>query len=65
MRTNIEIDNNLMKHAQELSGIKTKKDTVEAGLKVLVKIYSQRELLKYKGKLKWSGRLSDSRKSRI
>ncbi len=41
MRTNIEIDGELMTKAQTLSGHKTKKATVEAALELLVKLKSQ------------------------
>ena len=65
MRTNIVINDELMKKAQKATGLKTKKDTIEAGLKLLVKMNGQQKILKYKGKLNWSGNLEESRKSRI
>ena len=61
MRTNIIIDDDLMAEAQRLSGIKTKKDTVEEALKLLVRMQRQRALREFRGKLHWEGDLDDMR----
>lgn len=61
MRTNIEIDDNLMNDALKLTGLKTKKDAVELGLRTLVRLRKQAEIKKYRGKLKWDGDLDDMR----
>ncbi|MDZ7592292.1 MAG: type II toxin-antitoxin system VapB family antitoxin [Rubrivivax sp.] len=55
MRTNIEIDDVLMDQAMKAGPYKTKKDAVEAGLKLLARQAAYREILKWKGKLKWEG----------
>lgn len=55
MRTNIEIDDNLMSSALKLTGLKTKKDTVELALKTLITLKQQERMKKYRGKLKWDG----------
>jgi Arc/MetJ family transcription regulator len=55
MRTNIEIDDALMDQAMKAGPYKTKKDAVEAGLKLLARQAAYREILKWKGKLKWEG----------
>ena len=55
MRTNIEIDNALMEAAMKAGPYKTKKDAVEAGLKLLARQASYREILKWEGKLPWEG----------
>lgn len=44
MRTNIVIDDRLIADAQELSGLRTKREAVEAGLKLLVQIKRQERL---------------------
>lgn len=44
MRTNVEIDNDLMDEALKLSGLKTKKDAVEVGLKLLVQRKKQKKI---------------------
>jgi antitoxin ParD1/3/4 len=55
MRTNIEIDDALMTEAMKAGPYKTKKDAVEAGLKLLARQAAYREILKWRGKLKWEG----------
>jgi antitoxin ParD1/3/4 len=55
MRTNIEIDDHLMAEAMKAGPFKTKKDAVEAGLKLLARQAAYREILKWRGKLKWEG----------
>lgn len=61
MRTNIVIDDQLMKEALELSGLRTKKAAVEAGLRLLVKFSQQSKVKNLRGKLKWSGDLDRMR----
>jgi Arc/MetJ family transcription regulator len=63
VRTNIVIDEELMENALEAGGFKTKKEAVEAGLKLIVQINKQKKIKNFKGKLKWTGSLSDMRKS--
>ena len=55
MRTNIVIDEKLMADAMTAGPYKTKKDAVEAGLKLLARQAAYREILKWRGKLKWEG----------
>lgn len=55
MRTNIDIDDALMEQALKAGPFKTKKDAVEAGLKLLARQAAYREILKWEGKLKWEG----------
>jgi len=61
MRTNIIIDDDLMNEAMALSKIKTKKNVVETGLKLLVQIKKQEQLKSLRGKLKWDGDLEAMR----
>ena len=61
MRTNIIIDDDLMKEALKLSGLKTKKATVELGLKTLIRLKKQEKIKKLKGKLRWEGNLDEMR----
>ena len=61
MRTNIVIDDNLMKEALKLTGAKTKRDAVELGLRTLVRLKHQERIKRYKGKLKWEGDLNQMR----
>ena len=61
MRTNIVIDDRLMADALEATGLKTKKEAVELGLRLLVKKNKQQALRKLRGKIKWEGDLDDMR----
>jgi Arc/MetJ family transcription regulator len=65
MRTNIEIDDQLMHEAMRSSGARTKKAAVEAGLRLLVRIHSQTAIRQLRGKIKWQGDLNESRQGRI
>jgi Arc/MetJ family transcription regulator len=65
MRTNIEIDDQLMRQAMRSSGVRTKKAAVEAGLQLLVKTHSQSAIRKLRGKVKWEGDLNQSREGRV
>jgi Arc/MetJ family transcription regulator len=46
----------------EVTGIKTKREAVEEGLKLLLKKSAQREILKLRGKIKWEGDLDEMRR---
>jgi len=61
MRTNVVIDDQLMKEALELTGYRTKKAAIEAGLQLLVEFSRQAKVKSYRGKLKWSGDLNKTR----
>ena len=53
MRTNIVIDEGLMDAAMRAGPFKTKKDAVEAGLKLLARQAAYRDLLALRGQLRW------------
>ena len=55
MRTHINIDDTLMANAMKAGPFKTKRDAVEAGLKLFGRQAAYREILKWRGKLKWEG----------
>ncbi len=61
MRTNVVIDDRLMEEALKLSGFRTKKETIEAGLKLLVKFNRQEKIKDFRGRLKWVGNLEKMR----
>ena len=61
MRTNIVIDDQLMSDTLRLTGLQTKREAVEEGLKALIRLKKQEELRKLRGKLKWEGSLDDMR----
>jgi Arc/MetJ family transcription regulator len=64
MRTNIEIDNKLMAEARKVSGLGTKKQTVEQALRLMVRLRRQQEVGEAFGRYRWSGNLARSRKGR-
>ena len=64
MRTNIDIDDHLMRQAMRSSGTSTKRATVEAALRLLVETHAQTSIRRLKGKVRWEGNLNESRRGR-
>jgi Arc/MetJ family transcription regulator len=64
MRTNIVIDEGLMRKAKKLCALKTKREVVESALRLLVQVKEQEEIRRVRGKLKWSGDLLAMRTDR-
>lgn len=64
MRTNIVIDDKLMADALNVSGLKTKKEAVEEGLKALIKLRKQANIRNLRGKLNWEGDLEEMRSAK-
>lgn len=64
MRTNIVIDDTLMKETLRATGLKTKREAVELGLKTLLSLRRQAEIRRFRGKLNWEGDLSAMRSDR-
>lgn len=62
VRTNVEIDDDLMDEAMKVSGLATKRETVEAGLRLLVQLKRQQRIRSYRGKLRWEGNLERMRR---
>ena len=61
MRTNIDIDDKLIKDVLRVTGLKTKREAVELGLRTLVRLSKQSDIKRYRGKLKWVGDLDSMR----
>lgn len=61
MRTNIVIDDELMNEALRATGLKTKREAVELGLRTLLRLRRQEEIRQFRGKLPWQGDLDDMR----
>jgi len=61
MRTNIVIDDDLMDQVLNLTGLKTKREAVEMGLKTLLRLKKQETIRNFRGKLEWIGDLDDMR----
>ena len=64
MRTNIVIDDKLMKAALRATGLKTKREVVELGLRILVRLQQQQEFRQLRGKVAWQGDLEAMRAGR-
>ncbi len=65
MRTNIEIDDGLMRSAMAATGLRTKKAVVEEALKLLVRLTGQERLKELGGKIQWEGDLDEMRRNRF
>ncbi len=65
MRTNIVLDDELVKRAQRLTGIKTKRELINKALRTLVQLQEQAEILPLRGQLNWEGDLDSMRESRF
>jgi Arc/MetJ family transcription regulator len=65
MRTNIDIDDDLMAKAMSATGATTKKAAVERGLQLLVRLKAQEGIKKLRGKVHWEGDLAAMREGRF
>lgn len=61
MRTNIVIDDELMARVMKVTGIRTKREAVDMGLKALLRLKEQERIRGLRGKLVWEGDLDDMR----
>ncbi|MBJ7313521.1 type II toxin-antitoxin system VapB family antitoxin [Rugamonas sp. CCM 8940] len=61
MRTVIVIDDQLMADALKATGLKTKREAVELGLRTLVRLRQQAQIRRFRGKLAWQGDLNSMR----
>ena len=64
MRTNIVIEDKLMRDALRATGLKTKREAVELGLQTLVRLSRQAEIRRLRGKFEWRGDLDALRSDR-
>jgi Arc/MetJ family transcription regulator len=65
MRTNIDIDDALMRQAMRSTGARTKRAAVEEGLRLLIRTRGQRSIRRLRGKVSWEGDLVESRRGRV
>lgn len=61
MRTNIVINDQLMADALKATGLTTKKEAVDLGLRMLVRLKKQQAIRQLRGKLIWEGDLDEMR----
>jgi Arc/MetJ family transcription regulator len=64
-RTNIVIDESLVKAALRATGLKTRRELVDYALRELLRRESQKKILELKGKVTWQGDIKAMRKGRI
>ncbi len=64
-RTNIELDDKILKEAIKLTHLKTKKEAVNYALEELVKKLRRKKILELEGKVRWEGSLNEMRTSRV
>jgi Arc/MetJ family transcription regulator len=64
LRTSIEIDDKLLKAVLRATGLKTKREVVELGLRTLLQLSKQTEIQRLRGKLHWEGDLNAMRTDR-
>jgi Arc/MetJ family transcription regulator len=65
MRTNVVIDDKLMRQAMHASGLPTKRAVIEAALRLLVQVQGQSEVRRLRGKVAWKGDLEQLRDGRV
>ena len=65
MRTNIDIDDRLMRQAMRSSGARTKRAAVEEGLRLLIQTKSQASIRRLRGNVAWQGDVNSSRLERV
>ena len=61
MRTNIVIDDDLMNEALRVTGLKSKREAIELGLRTLLRIRKQEEIRQFRGKFDWQEDLDKMR----
>ena len=64
MRMNIVIDDKLMAAALRATGLSTKREVVELGLKTVLRLRQQAEIKKLRGKITWEGDLDAMRRDK-
>ncbi len=65
MRTNIDLDDELMHEALRATGERTKRAVVHRALRLLVDTAAQTGIRQLRGKVRWTGNLDESRRDRI
>jgi Arc/MetJ family transcription regulator len=64
VRTNIVIDDKLTRDALRATGIQTKREAVEKGLRTVLRLKRQEEIRKLRGRLVWHSNLDEMRADR-
>ena len=64
MRTNIVIDDKLMTDALRVTGLRTKREAVELGLRTVLRLSKQADIRRLRGKVQWQGDLDQMRRDK-
>jgi len=64
VRTNVVIDDKLMRETLRATGLKTKREAVDQALRTLLRLSRQAEIRRFRGKLNWHGDLDAMRRDR-
>lgn len=64
MRTNIELDDDVLREAQAVLRTRTKRETVDAALRDVVARERRKSVLELRGEVRWEGDLGESRRGR-
>jgi Arc/MetJ family transcription regulator len=65
MKLKVEIDNELIREAMAAGGYRTRREAIEAGLQLLVRVRAQAGIRRLRGKVKWEGNLQESRQGNV
>ncbi len=65
VRTNIEIDDELLQQAMRSTGAQSKEAVVDAALRLLVQTHAQTGIRRLRGKVQWQGNLQALRRGRL
>ncbi|HYO11993.1 MAG TPA: type II toxin-antitoxin system VapB family antitoxin [Thermoanaerobaculia bacterium] len=65
MHAKIEIDDELIESARQVTGLMTERAIIEAAIRLLVQLKTQGRLRELRGKVAWEGDLDESRRSRF
>lgn len=65
MRTNVDIDEKVIREVQDLTGARTKREAVDLALRELLARHRRADILKIRGKVRWEGDLEASRAGRV
>jgi Arc/MetJ family transcription regulator len=65
MKTNVEIDDELLEAARRVTGLQSEREVIDAALRHLVQLTAQERIRELRGKVVWEGNLEESRRSRF
>ena len=64
MRTTIVIDDQLMTDALRVTGLRTKRESLDLGLRTVLRLSKQADIRRFRGKLRWQGDLDAMRRDK-